>query len=86
MNTILTNDIEANSFLGLVTKNQKRNAKKIAGRKFARKIFVKVESREVLMNLAIATVVIVMGLTAGSISQQKIEFAQYAAPVSEAAV
>ena len=82
MTTLLTNEIENNSFLGLVTNTQKKSL----GKKFARKIFVKVESKEVLMNLAIATVVIVMGLTAGSISQQKIEFAHYSAPVAKAAV
>lgn len=86
MTTILTNDIEANSFLGLVTKGRSKNNNKFTSGRIARKIFVKVESREVLMNLAIATVVIVMGLTAGSISQEKIELAQYAAPASETAV
>lgn len=77
MTSILTNEIEANSFLGLVSNAQKKKS---------RKIFVKVESREVLRNLAIATVVIVMGLTVGAISQKKIELAQYVAPITKAAV
>ena len=47
----------------------------------------KVESTEVLTNLAVATIVIVMGLAAGSVSQQKIEQARFVAPVvTEAAV
>lgn len=79
--SILTNSIEANSFLGLVTKTQKKG-----GKAFARKAFTKIESNEVFMNLTIATVVIVMGLAAGSMSQQKIELARYAAPQIEAAV
>ncbi len=77
MTTFLTNDIDANSFMGLVTNRQQK------GR---RKIFVKVESWEVLRNLAIATAIIVISLTAGSISQQKMEFAQYDTPVTLAAV
>ena len=80
MTTFLTNDIEANSFMGLVTNTQKTSRRA----RFAKKIFVKVESKEVLMNLAIATFVIVAGLTAGTISQQKFEMAQYAEPVIEA--
>lgn len=74
MNSILTNNIEANSFMGLVTNTQKKSLRQ----KLARKIFVKVESKEVLMNLALATVIIVMGLTAGTVSQQKMAYAQSA--------
>ncbi len=80
MTTILTNDIEANSFMGLVTNTQKTSRRG----KLAKRIFVKVASNEVLTNLAVATFVIVMGLTAGTISQQKFEMAQYADPVIEA--
>lgn len=82
MNSIFTNDIEANSFLGLITNAQKKNGRKL----FTRKLFVAVEGTEVLRNLALATVVIVMGLTAGSLSQQHMELAQYAVPVTQAAV
>ena len=82
MITILTNDIETNSFMGLITDKQKKSHRM----NFGREIFANVESKEVLRNLAIATVVIVMGLTAGSISQQKMEFAQYSTPATQAAV
>ncbi|PHZ83285.1 hypothetical protein [Paremcibacter congregatus] len=77
MNSILTNSIEANSFLGLVQNTQKKNGIKT----FARRQMAKVESTEVLTNLAVATIVIVMGLAAGSVSQQKIEQARFVAPV-----
>ena len=73
MNSILTNDMEANSFMGLVTNTQKKSLRQ----KLSRKIFVKVESKQVLMNLALATVIVVMGLAAGTISQQKMEYAKY---------
>ncbi len=80
MNSILTNDISTNSFLGLVINSQKNNSNKPAARKvFGRKAFVKVESKEVLMNMALVTVIIVMGLTMGSVSQNKMELSQYAA-------
>lgn len=82
MNTIFTNDIEVNSFMGLITDTQKKNRRVF----FGRIVLAGVESKEVLRNLAIATVVIVMGLAAGSISQQKMEFAQYSTPVAKAAV
>ncbi|MBL4800378.1 MAG: hypothetical protein JKY45_00705 [Emcibacter sp.] len=82
MMNILTNDIEANSFMGLITDQQKKSRKI----KFDRKIFVNVESKEVLRNLTVAIVVIVLGLTIGTISQQKMEFAQYSTPVTTAAV
>ncbi|MCK5423742.1 MAG: hypothetical protein KAI89_00110 [Emcibacter sp.] len=82
MTTIFTNEIEVNSFMGLVTDKQE-NSRRAS---FSRKSFVGVESKEVLRNLALATVVIIVGLTAGSVSQEKMEFAQYSAPVIEAAV
>ena len=82
MNTIFTNDIEVNSFMGLITDRQK----KTRGTSLGRKILAGVESVEVLRTLAIATVVIVLGLTAGSFSQAKMEFAQYSTPVTEANV
>ncbi len=82
MNNILTDNIEANSFLGLVTNRQKKNHPADSHRK----TFVKVESKAVLMNLAIATVIIVMGLTAGSISQQKMELTQHATLTTKANV
>ncbi len=78
MNTIFTNDIEVNSFMGLVTDTQKKNSRL----SIARKAFIGVESKEILRHMAIATVVILLGLTAGSISQQKMEFAQYSSPVT----
>lgn len=77
MTTFLTNDIDANSFMGLVTNSQQK------GR---RRIFVKVESWEVLRNLAITAAIIVTGLTAGSISQQKMEFSPASATLIGAAV
>lgn len=73
MNRIFTNDIEVNSFMGLVTDTQKRNPRGIYGRK----IFAGVESKGILRHLAMATVVILLGLTAGSVSQQKMEFSHY---------
>lgn len=82
MNNIMTNNIEANSFLGLVANTQKKNSRKA----HVRKTFVKVESKAVLMNLAIATVIIVVGLTAGSISQQKMELTQHATLTTKANV
>ncbi len=78
MNNIMTNNIEANSFLGLVTNTQKRDPRKA----HVRRSFVKVESKAVLMNLAIATFIIILGLTAGSISQQKMELTQQATLVT----
>ncbi len=87
MNSILTNDIDANSFLGLVTNAEKNNSNKLSGRKIlGRKVFVKVESKEVLMNMAIVAVIIVMGLTIGSASQHKMELSQYAALMQNADV
>ncbi|PCI33853.1 MAG: hypothetical protein COB54_02310 [Alphaproteobacteria bacterium] len=82
MNTIFTNDIEVNSFMGLITDTQKKTRRASLGRK----ILAGVESVEVLRTLAIATVVIVLGLTAGSLSQDKMEYAQYSTPVTEANV
>ncbi len=82
MRNIFTDEIEVNSFMGLVTDTQKKNRRVTLGRK----VFAGVESKEILRNLAVATVVIVMGLTAGSISQAKMEFAQYSAPVIKVAV
>ncbi len=82
MNSIFTNHIDANSFLGLVTNIQKNNSSKLSGRK----AFVKIESKEVLMNMALATVIIVMGLTIGSSVQHKMEISQYAALMQEADV
>ncbi|PCJ34313.1 MAG: hypothetical protein COA93_05080 [Alphaproteobacteria bacterium] len=87
MNSILTNDISTNSFLGLVINSQKNNSNKLSARKtFGRKAFVKVESKEVLMNMALATVIIVMGLTMGSVFQNKMEFSQYASLTQKADV
>lgn len=82
MTTIFTDVIETNSFMGLVTDTQKNNYRA----NFAREAFIGVESKEVLRNLALATVIIVVGLTAGSIAQNKMELAQYSTPVTEAAV
>ncbi|MCF6215273.1 MAG: hypothetical protein L3J58_03765 [Emcibacter sp.] len=82
MNSILTNDMDANSFLGLVTNIQKNNSHKISGRK----AFVKIESKEVLTNMALATVIIVMGLTMGSVFQNKMELSQYASLTQKADV
>ncbi|PCI45972.1 MAG: hypothetical protein COB49_09435 [Alphaproteobacteria bacterium] len=82
MNSIFTNQIEVNSFMGLVTDKQKKNRRVILGHK----VFIGVASKEILRNLVIATVVIVMGLTVGNISQQKMEFAQYSIPVTKTAV
>jgi len=82
MTSIFTNEIETNSFMGLVTSAQKNNRRF----SFARKSFIGVESKEILQHLAIATVVIIMGLAAGSISQQKMEFAQYLTITQEANV
>jgi hypothetical protein len=73
MTTIFTNEIEVNSFMGLVTETQKKNLRTLVGSK----VFIGVESKEILRNLALATVIIIMGLTAGSVSQAKMEFAQY---------
>lgn len=78
MTTIFTNEIEVSSFMGLVTETQKKHRRAI----FGRKAFIGVESKEILRNLALATVVIVMGLTAGSVSQAKMEFAQYSTPAA----
>lgn len=87
MNSILTNDMDANSFLGLVTNAQKNNSSRFSSRKiFGRKAFVKVENKEVLMNMAIVAVIIVMGLTIGSASQHKMELSQYAALMQNADV
>lgn len=77
MTTFLTNDIDPNSFMGLVTNRQ---------HKVSRRIFVKVESWAVLRNLAMATTLIIIGLTAGAISQKNMEFVQYDTPVTRAAV
>ena len=82
MNTIFTNDIEVNSFMGLVTDTQKKNSRV----SIARKALIGVESKEILRHLVVATVVIVLGLTAGSVSQQKMEIAQYSTPVTQADV
>ncbi len=82
MTNIFTNEIETNSFMGLVTSAQKKNR----SLSFARKALIGVESKEILQHLAIATVVIVMGLTAGSISQQKMEFVQYSTMAQKANV
>ncbi len=82
MNSIFTNHTDANSFLGLVTNIQKNNSNKLSGRK----AFVKIESKEVLMNMALATVIIVMGLTMGSVFQNKMELSQYASLTQKADV
>jgi hypothetical protein len=82
MNNIFTNTIEVNSFMGLVSDNQKKSRPAI----FRRQSYAKVESKEILRNLAIATVLIITGLTMGTISQQKMEYAQYSTPMIEAAV
>jgi len=86
MNSILTDKIEANSFLGLVTNTQKNNVKFSGGKFLNRKSFVKVESKEVLMTLALATVIIIAGLSAGSMAQQKMAITQYAAFAAQADV
>jgi len=78
MSALFTDQIETNSFIGLVSNKQpSTNIKKRAKR------FVKVEGSEVMMNFAIATVVIIMGLAMGSLSQQKMELAKYS-PAPEA--
>ena len=81
MNNLFTNTIETNSFMGLITDTQKKNLAV-----FGRKVLANVEGKEILQNLGIATILIIMGLTAGSISQQKMEVAQYATPVAKTAV
>jgi len=87
MTNILTNDIEYKSFMGLVLNAQKKqNAKFPARAALGHRPFAKIESKEVLRNLAIATVAIVLGLTAGSVSQQKMQLAQYSAQVKQADV
>ncbi|VAV99337.1 hypothetical protein MNBD_ALPHA02-1489 [hydrothermal vent metagenome] len=82
MNNIFTNAIEVNSFMGLVTDNQKKSRPAL----FRRQSYAKVESKEILRNMTIATVLIIAGLTMGTISQQKMEFSQYSTPMIEAAV
>ena len=82
MTSLFTNEIETNSFMGLVTSAQKNN-RRFSG---ARKTFIGTESKEILQYMAIAAVAIIMGLTAGSISQQKMEFAQYSAITQKANV
>lgn len=69
MTTLFTDQIETNSFIGLVS-----NAQPVK----SRRRFVRIESTEVLTNFAIATVVIIMGLAAGSVSQQKMDQAHFA--------
>lgn len=82
MTNIFTNEIETNSFMGLVTSAQKNNRRV----SFVRKTIIGVESKEILQHLVLATVVIIMGLTAGSVSQQKMEFAQYSITAQKANV
>lgn len=72
MTNILTNTIESNSFMGLITDAPKNNFRQI----LKNRIFVQVESKEILRNLAIATAIIVIGLASGSIGQQKAAYVQ----------
>jgi len=82
MTGFLTNDIETNSFIGLIT-NKTQNAAKS---NFRPRIFVKVESWQVLRNVAVAMALIVIGMTAGSLSQQKMDFAHNPAPATRTGV
>lgn len=82
MSKLLTNTIDPNSFMGLITNIEKRNIRLV----LSKKTFTKIESREVLMSFALAAVVIIMGLTAGSVLQQKMEYAQYSAFMTKISV
>ncbi|MFC7049594.1 hypothetical protein [Emcibacter nanhaiensis] len=72
--TIFTDSIDRNSFIGLVT-----NGVKVA----KPRRFKKVEGASMLASFAILSALVIGTIAAGTVTQQKVETARYAAAVAQ---